>query len=104
MPLASASKTGSASSKFAGSFLAWTRSSSFAASGLVDFHASNFFVHSAWAACPRSIASRVCAMTASSTSNVCSGSKPSSSFVALISASPSAEPWALPVFCFVGAG
>ena len=43
-------------------------------------------------------------MTSSVTSKVCSGSKPSIFLVAATSSSPSAEPWALPVFCLSGAG
>ena len=43
-------------------------------------------------------------MTSSATSKVCSGSKPRIFLVAATSSSPSAEPWALPVFCLFGAG
>ena len=60
--------------------------------------------HSAWAAAPRSRSFRVWARTSSSTSKVCSGSKPSISLVAATSSLPSALPCALPVFCFFGAG
>ena len=47
---------------------------------------------------------RAWARTARSTSKVFFGSKPSSSLVAAISASPRAEPCDLPVSCLVGAG
>ena len=47
---------------------------------------------------------RVWARTSSGTSKVCSGSKPRIFLVAATSSSPSAEPWALPVFCAFGAG
>ena len=43
-------------------------------------------------------------MTSAATSKVWSGSKPSIFLVAATSSSPSAEPWALPVFCALGAG
>jgi hypothetical protein len=43
-------------------------------------------------------------MTSSGTSNVRSGSKPSTFLVAATSSSPRAEPCALPVFCAFGAG
>ena len=43
-------------------------------------------------------------MTSSATTNDCSGSNPMTVFVAASSSAPSAEPWILPVFCFVGAG
>ncbi len=43
-------------------------------------------------------------MTSSATSKVCSGSKPRIFLVAATSSSPSAEPWASPVFWALGAG
>ena len=61
----------------------------------------------ATAACasrPRSMTSRACSSTSSSTLNLTSGGKPRISLVLAISSSPRAEPWALPVFCLVGAG
>ena len=53
---------------------------------------------------PARPARRVCSSTPAGTSKVCSGSKPRISLVAATSSSPSAEPWALPVFCGVGSG
>ena len=55
-------------------------------------------------AAARRRAPRVCSSTSSSTSKVCSGSKPRIFLVAATSSSPSAEPCALPVFCALGAG
>ena len=43
-------------------------------------------------------------ITSSATSKVWSGSKPRIFLVAATSSAPSALPWALPVFCLVGAG
>ena len=43
-------------------------------------------------------------MTSSGTAKVCSGSKPRIFLVAATSSSPSAEPWASPVFWAFGAG
>ncbi|MDH6113334.1 hypothetical protein P3T34_005549 [Kitasatospora sp. MAP12-44] len=66
--------------------------------------AANSCSHTARAALPRLATSRAWFSTVSVTSKVFSGSKPSTFLVAAISASPSAEPCALPVFCASGAG
>ena len=77
--------------------------SALSAEGLAA-QASYVSSHSACAALPRSTALRVCSMTSSATSKVCSGSKPRIFLVAATSSAPSAEPWALPVFWAFGAG
>ena len=87
-----------------GSFLASTRSSRAAFSGLADCHASNAACQSVRAAAPRACAARVWARTSSSTWKARSGSKPRTFFRAATSSAPRAEPWILPVFCFFGAG
>ncbi|MNI64318.1 hypothetical protein D3C73_1197510 [compost metagenome] len=99
-----ASNTGRAASMPTGSFLASTRSSRAAASGLADCHASNEVCQAARDSAPRSRTLRACARTSSSTSKDLAGSKPSTVFSAATSSAPRAEPWILPVFCFFGAG
>ncbi len=98
------SKTGIFSSQPVGSSPLATRSYSAARSGLLSRHCWYAFSHTARAAWPRSSALRVCVMTSSATSKLCSGSKPSTRLVAATSSSPSAEPCAASVFCAFGAG
>ena len=104
-PLASASHVGSASSKPSGRARERTRKRRAACSGFAFSHAANFSSHSARTVRERSArVERTCSMTSVSTSKVCSGSKPRSFFMLLISSSPRAAPCDLPVPCFVGDG
>ena len=103
-PFASASKTGRAFSKPSGREPSTSRSRRAARSGWALRQAAYRVFHALWAALPRFLTSRAWASTALSTSKDFAGSKPSSSLVAAISASPSAEPWDLPVPRSVGAG
>src|SRR3954453_6839458 len=104
MPLGSGSKVGSASVQPSGSCRPLSRSSSAARSALASRQAWYDPFHSSCSFEPLSTTERACASTSSVTSNVCSGSKPSSRFVAATSSAPRAEPCALPVFCLFGAG
>ena len=99
-----ASKTGRAASSPAGSFLASTRSSRAAASGLAACQAPEGLLPVLAGGAPRSTTDRAWARTSSSTWKARSGSKPSTFFSAATSSAPRAEPWILPVFCFFGAG
>ena len=99
-----ASNVGSWSAQPCGRVRVWSRSkSATSADGLV-VQCRNAWSHSDCAALPRSTAWRVCSSTPGGTSKVLSGSKPRTRLVAATSSSPSAEPWALPVFWAEGAG
>jgi hypothetical protein len=97
-PLGSASKTGSDFSKPAGRLAVDEPVEQGGALGLGLAPRGLYRVfHSLWAALPRFLTLRAWASTARSTSKLFAGSKPRSSLVAAISASPRAEPWDLPV-------
>ena len=104
MPLGSAGQLGRSLSQPGVSSSATSRSYSALPSGFAAAQVSKLDCQSSWACRPRSASSRVWAITSSATSNVCSGSKPSTFLVAATSSAPSAEPWDLPVPCSFGAG
>ena len=97
------SNTGSAASRPAGVSPATTRSSRAFLSAFSDAQASNEASQAARSRSKRAV-SRVCAITSGATSKVFSGSKPSTVFKPASSSAPSAEPWILPEFCFLGDG
>ena len=103
-PFGSASQAGRVSAQPSGSVRADSRSSSAPPSGLPARHASKRCCHRACACLPRTATRRACSSTSGATSKVLSGSKPRMSLVARTSSSPSADPWAAPVFCLFGEG
>jgi hypothetical protein len=98
------SKTGSASVQPLGSSRLEMRSNRAKRSGLASRQFWKPFSHSAWAVRPRSTTSRACSSTSAGTSKLLAGSCPMIVLVAATSSAPRAEPWALPVFCLLGAG
>ena len=98
------SNTGSAESHPVGNSRLTRRSRSAALSGCAAFQESNLLFQSLRVAAPRSLTRRMCARTSSGKANFSSGLRPSSTLVAAISSSPSAEPCDFAVLRSFGAG
>ena len=87
-----ASNTGRVASQPAGSSRSTNRFKSAARSGCALCHWANFPSHSLCNCAPRAFTARTCAKTSAGIANFSSGLRPSSTLVAAISSSPSADP------------